>query len=766
MQPFTALIPPVTSAFRLRAVALAGALLAGAAPAVAQVSVLTSPNQISPSATTIDFEGLATPVTTQLSSLGVTFLLTSNEGAGISAISEIAFPRPVGPQAPLVMNNFPDEGFCPCADLEITFAGQMNRIGFATILDPNDGLELSLYQGATLIAGPLVLPTGSGGEFVFGGAESGTTFNRAIVHVVDSDVNPTSGRLFLDNLQFEGFAAADCTGNAFSDGFESGTLTGWTSLGTTGVVTTGAVGLPAFASAYQGAVLSGVILELDPSDPIAGTSGVPASGADVAAFVGVPLGDLEALAPGVSYQGSAIQRTLTVASGDVLSFRWNFATNEVVGEGINDYSFVSIVSGQALLLADVLSPAQVAGGTVFHTQTGWQEFTYTFASAGSVTLSLGCINDSDEMYASALLLDCITLDTTPVVNLPPTCSRDLTAAQSDFIEVSPGAFVVTAGDTIIVPFTGVDPEDAALTSSAAGLPLDASFSPVAGDSPLTSVFAWTPTAADKAGAPYTVTATFVDPAGAYSSCSVTIADVNLPPTCSTAGEVFATATSLAGASVTLTAIVSDPDDPVSSLSYYWDVSDDAAVLNDPALASPSGVFPIGSTLTTLTVSDARGGVSTCDLLVTVVDNQPPKVKCTTDIGMLWPPNHDMRKVRVTIKASDSCASPGSVVPLSVTVRSSEPDNAPGNGDGNTTGDTNFQNGYAAPVVITGLLTPVPGYPGQFRATIYLRAERNGNGPGRKYTIDALVMDESGNTATSSCVVVVPKSQGGGHGGCN
>jgi hypothetical protein len=190
------------------------------------------------------------------------------------------------------------------------------------------------------------------------------------------------------------------------------------------------------------------------------------------------------------------------------------------------------------------------------------------------------------------------------------------------------------------------------------------------------------------------------------------------------------------------------------LLYQWDVSDLGVSLDDPTSATPTGIFPEGITMATLTVVDQRGGVSTCDVVVTVEDTTPPEVMCTTNIAKLWPPNHTMRPVQVIVTATDVCAAPEDILPIIVTVSSDEPDNAPGGGDGNTTGDVNGSDGYAAPVVVTGMLT----YSATLEAhvgTIMLRAERAGSGDGRKYTIDVAAFDDDNNMNTASCVVVVP-----------
>ena len=82
---------------------------------------------------------------------------------------------------------------------------------------------------------------------------------------------------------------------------------------------------------------------------------------------------------------------------------------------------------------------------------------------------------------------------------------------------------------------------------------------------------------------------------------------------------------------------------------------------------------------------------------------------------LWPPNHKMRPVTVTVDATDACDPNFSCEIVSVT--SNEPAN--GIGDGNTSPDWS----------ITGPLT------------LELRAERAGPGTGRIYTITVECTDE-------------------------
>jgi parallel beta-helix repeat protein len=219
--------------------------------------------------------------------------------------------------------------------------------------------------------------------------------------------------------------------------------------------------------------------------------------------------------------------------------------------------------------------------------------------------------------------------------------------------------------------------------------------------------------------------------------------------------------SLAGRMVTLDATGSYHPDG-HALEYQWDLSDLDVVLDDPGSAIASGMFPIGVTMATLTVTDPFGAFTTCDVIVRVEDSVPPQVMVTTNAAVLWPPNHTMRAVQVIVTATDECFEPDFVFPIAVTVRSSEPDNASGNGDSDTIGDCHGEDGYAAPVNITSAFVWDEDMQA-WEAIIYLRAERAGSGKGRSYTIDATAFDGSGNFGMSSCVIVVPKGMGGGGG---
>ena len=135
----------------------------------------------------------------------------------------------------------------------------------------------------------------------------------------------------------------------------------------------------------------------------------------------------------------------------------------------------------------------------------------------------------------------------------------------------------------------------------------------------------------------------------------------------------------------------------------------------------------------------------------------PVVHCITDLVGLWPPNHKMVEVGVFIDATDLCTDAADLVLLEVIVSSDEPDNAPGDDDGNTTGDTDGEDGFIAPVDVTEFFAFNPDT-GRFEGTVFVRAERSESGSGRTYTIQATVANGFNNATTSSCVVVVPLDQ--------
>jgi N-acetylneuraminic acid mutarotase len=207
-----------------------------------------------------------------------------------------------------------------------------------------------------------------------------------------------------------------------------------------------------------------------------------------------------------------------------------------------------------------------------------------------------------------------------------------------------------------------------------------------------------------------------------------------PPTADAGADVVVECASVAGTPVQLHAAATG----CGSLTFTWTGSftegggtvqgRDAAV-----------TVPLGQTTITLKVTDGQGQSATDTVLVTVRDTAAPTLTLLADPQFLWPPNAALVPVHVTGRVIDAC-DPNPALAL-VSVTSSEPDDAPGPGDGRTTGD------------ISGADLGSPDL------SLDLRAERDSHGPGRVYRLTYGAVDASGNSTTAFTVVTVPHDMG-------
>ena len=120
----------------------------------------------------------------------------------------------------------------------------------------------------------------------------------------------------------------------------------------------------------------------------------------------------------------------------------------------------------------------------------------------------------------------------------------------------------------------------------------------------------------------------------------------------------------------------------------------------------------------------------------VRDTTPPVLHLSADPSQLWPPNHRMVPVKVSVDVKDD-KDPQPVVTLAA-VQSNEADN--GLGDGDTAND------------IQGAAI------GTDDRDLLLRAERSGKGTGRVYTLTYQARDAAGNITNESVTVSVPHSR--------
>jgi hypothetical protein len=151
-------------------------------------------------------------------------------------------------------------------------------------------------------------------------------------------------------------------------------------------------------------------------------------------------------------------------------------------------------------------------------------------------------------------------------------------------------------------------------------------------------------------------------------------------------------------------------------------------------------YPVGTTTITWKATDAANNMTTGTQTITVKDATPPVITLTSGALVLGPPNHSYHTFNIAAlvaSASDLCDASVDINDVVISqVTSDEPEDATGNGDGNTLND----------IVIAPDCK-----------SVQLRAERSGTGDGRVYKITLQVKDSSGNVATAVRQVTVLNS---------
>ena len=196
------------------------------------------------------------------------------------------------------------------------------------------------------------------------------------------------------------------------------------------------------------------------------------------------------------------------------------------------------------------------------------------------------------------------------------------------------------------------------------------------------------------------------------SFTITVED-NTGPVLNLPSVVEAEATSPAGATVTFSVSAVDAVDGVRTVT---------------CLPASGTFFAFGTTTVFCSSTDTRGNLSTGEFDVIVQDTTAPTFTvATASPSTLWPPNHKMVAVTVTVAATDA-VDPAPVVQM-VSVSSNQP--VDGTGDGDVAPDWE----------ITGPFS------------LKLRAERS-SGVDRVYTITVTATDLYGNVGTATIPVVV------------
>jgi len=313
-----------------------------------------------------------------------------------------------------------------------------------------------------------------------------------------------------------------------------------------------------------------------------------------------------------------------------------------------------------------------------------------------------------------------------IANRPPTAN----AGTDQTVEAtSPAGTVVTLNGT-----SSSDPDDDTLTFSwsAPGIVFD---------DPTSS----TPSATFPLGS---TTVTLVVNDGTVDSepdtVTITVEDTT-PPTLTVPVDITVECDTVGGTEISNPGIQAFLNSATAT-----DIVDPAPTITNNA----PGFCPLGDTVVTFTATDFSGNSTSASSTITVVDTTPPMLIVTADQTSLWPPNGKYQLITLSITATDVCDSSPTVTAV---VQSNEPDDAKGNGDGNTTGDIKVTTS-GGPVLLSSNAVPQVAFD-PINDNLELRAERAGSGTGRTYTITITATDASGNQTIEIVTVTVPHDQG-------
>jgi hypothetical protein len=152
---------------------------------------------------------------------------------------------------------------------------------------------------------------------------------------------------------------------------------------------------------------------------------------------------------------------------------------------------------------------------------------------------------------------------------------------------------------------------------------------------------------------------------------------------------------------------------------------------------PSGsLFPVGSTTNTFILTNASGNTATCSFNVMVFDWEPPLITdVDAHIAPIWPPNHKMICIKIDYNSSDNCG----IANCELSVSSNEPVND-----------------------VHGNCVKQPDWVILDNHHVLLKADREGPGNGREYTITITCTDGSYNTSMQQVIVKIPHDRKGPH----
>lgn len=184
--------------------------------------------------------------------------------------------------------------------------------------------------------------------------------------------------------------------------FETGNLTGWTKTGAVHTATS-AIGVSPTQGTYQGYIDN--------------TGNFTVAASTIPAFLGVSGSSIAAISTEVT-TASAMYQDVTVNAGDMLSFDWDFLTDEWnEGPEYDDFCIWTISSSVNFLASrgsthSTLNLTSPPAG--FDGQTNYAPQSYVFPSGGAYRVGFAIFNVHDAGHNSVLLLDQVSITPEPM----------------------------------------------------------------------------------------------------------------------------------------------------------------------------------------------------------------------------------------------------------------------------------------------------------------------------------------------------------------
>lgn len=207
----------------------------------------------------------------------------------------------------------------------------------------------------------------------------------------------SASKIALFTSAVVGFSAQAAPITFTNPGFETGDLSGWSTLGT--VIATPSTSVTTFDSTVWN------IFAAETTMAQLNATGVAV--ATIESTLGLTSGTLNALntnpSGGSLTNGSALYQVFSGSAGDTLSFAWNYVATDYIP--FNDPAFALLIGNSG---ADVTVLASIHGlGVNVGTSgnSGWQTFSATLAATGDYTLAFVTTNDKDTILSSVLHID-------------------------------------------------------------------------------------------------------------------------------------------------------------------------------------------------------------------------------------------------------------------------------------------------------------------------------------------------------------------------